>query len=482
MIKKILILLIILLLGTSAFGQYVAPNENTVIVCGGLGTMANAAQLNGGGATKAAWDAGSPSDFINTNGGPITNDTGVTYDHTGNGEGERHLSKAGLGTGVTVGTLAYVSGTNITAGIYEITGVPDGDAILCANIVASDDNADSVVNVGGAIDTLQNVFDEVANNAALFSRYIYINGIVSDADGTIPVGVAIDIDVNVGTTTTMVIVVGYNVTLTAESQVVLQATADINAILSFSKAAGLYWLIRSIDFDAAGAGKANYCVLGVSSMDDYVALEDCIFRGAVDQSAISMLGDNWSVYNSDISGSGGGFVSGGTDGINSHVVGCSIHDNTGDGIHIEASGSQIINNIVYDNTGVGINLTTQITNTVVMGNTCYINDGDNMRIPADAYYGIVINNVCVGSTGGYGFNLNSHPSLEHIIFGYNLSAGNSSGHTDVSGTFANLGIGGNIASAQSADAIFETITDGSEDFTPETGSDLIDNALDAGTN
>ncbi len=479
MIKKIALILII---STSSLAQYVAPNEDTVIVCGGLGTMADAAQLNGGGATKAVWDAGSPSDFIDTNGGPKQADTGCTYDHTGNGEGERHITKAAsnIGNGVTVGTLAYVSGTNITAGIYEITAVIDNDTVLVANIVASGDNADTVINVGGAIDTIQNVFDEVANNAALFSRYIYINGIVSDADGTIPVGVIIDIDVNVGSTTTMVIVVGYNVTLTAKSQVVLEATADINAIFDFGKAADLYWLIRSIDFNAAGAGKANYCVYSNSATDDYVTFESCIFRNAVDNEAIHLEGDNWSVYNSEIYGSGGGFITGPTDGTNSEVVGCSIHDNAGAGIHLEQTVSMVINNLVYDNTGIGIYA--RVGPFTIIGNTCYVNDGDNFSLPASSFYSAVINNVAVGSTGGYGFNLNSHASLEQITFGYNLSAGNSSGHTDVSGTFANLGIGGNIASAQAASAIFTTVTDGSEDFTPKTGSDLIDNALDAGTN
>lgn len=457
---------------------YAAPNEDTVVVCGGLGTMANAAELNGGGATKVVWDAGSPSDFINTNGGPKrTASCAFTT-------ASKNLNGTDIGNGVTVGTLCYVStgdGAHITAGIYEITTVTDNDNIVCAQIDDDGTNDTGVtVNVGGAIDTLQHVFDNPVNDAALFSRYIYINGIVNDADGTIPVGLAIDIDVNVGSTTTMVIVVGYNSTLTAESQVVLEATADINAIFSTSKAANLYWLIRSIDFNAAGANKANYCVVGTNSNDDYVAFEDCVFRNAVDQSAISMQGDLWTVVNSEIYGSGGGFITGDTDGSQSGVVGCSIHDNAGDGIKIETSQAVIINNLVYDNTGNGIELTTGLSQ-IIMGNTCYINDGDNINLGAAVYRSIVINNVCVGSTGGYGFNLNSRASLEYIMFGYNLSAGNNSGDTDISGTFANLGIGGNIASAQAAADIFTTVTDGSEDFTPKAGSDLINNALDAGT-
>ena len=109
---------------------------------------------------------------------------------------------------------------------------------------------------------------------------------MSDADGTIPVGVAIDIDVNAGTTTTMVVVVGYNVTLTAESQVVLEGTADIAALFSVSLASDLRWLIRILDFDAGGANMANRCVSGTNPAGDYVIFEDCIIRDAVDVEAI----------------------------------------------------------------------------------------------------------------------------------------------------------------------------------------------------
>lgn len=465
---------------------YGAPNEATVVVCGGLGTMANAAELNGGGATKAAWDANSPSDFINTNGGPKrTASCAFTT-------ASKNLNGTDIGNGVTAGTLCYVStgdGTHITAGIYEITTVTDNDNIICAQIDDDGTNDTGVtVNVGGAIDTIQHTFDNPVNDGSSYNRYIYINGIVNDADGTIPVATAIDVDVNVGSATTHVIVVGYNATLAAKSQVVLEGTADINALVAFAKSADLFWNFQSIDFDAGGANKANHCAYTSTTTDDYVTFENCIFRDAVDQAGIWTGADFWTIINCEMYGSGsggaedGGFITDASDGSNCGVIGCSIHDNNGDGVLIQQPGAIIINNIIYDNTGVGIYLLAQGNRMIVMGNTCYINDGDNINISAGTRYSMVINNVCVGSTGGYGFNLNSHACLEHLLFGYNLSAGNSSGHTDVSGTFADLGIGGNVASAQAAATLFTTVTDGSEDFTPkDSSSDLYQSALDAGT-
>lgn len=116
---------------------YAAPAKDTVTICGGLGTMADAINLNGGGATKAAWDAGSPSDFINTNGGPITSCVDASF-----ATATKVFTSAGIGTGVTVGTLVQIfggDGSHVTAGIYEVTAQTN-DTITCANV--DDDGSD----------------------------------------------------------------------------------------------------------------------------------------------------------------------------------------------------------------------------------------------------------------------------------------------------------------------------------------------------
>lgn len=446
--------------------------KDTVIAVGGLGTQADRAENNGGGATKTAWDSGVPADFIDTNGGPKSADTAISYDHAG-GTPDRKFSKAGIGANVTVGTLAYVSGTNITTGIYEITSIAGDDSwVACADIIATGDNADSIMNIGGAIDSLQNALD--GQDAATQNRFIYYN--ISSVTLTVP----IDIDVYGGSAATRIIVKGYNADLTAITQVTITTNSDINTLLNFSLGTGLFICFYNFIFDAGGVNKANYCAYGVGPSDDWVTFINCLFDDAEDGAAVFINGDNWAVLNCELKESGGGFITGGTDGVDSRVIGCSIHDNTGDGIKILQERAVILNNIIYDNTGVGINLATVPISHVVMGNTLYANDGDNLSIVAGGYYCQILNNVSVGSTGGYGFNLNGN-SPDAVGFGYNLSAGNSSGHTDVSGTFADLGIGSNIASAQAAADIFTDVTDGAEDFTPKAGSDLIDNALDAGT-
>ncbi len=437
--------------------------KDTFVAVGGLGTQADAALTNGGGATKTAWEAGTPSNFIAANGGPITADTTITYTNS-----TTTFSKTGIGTGVTVGTLAFVSGTNITTGIYEVTGQTN-DTVVMANIVASGDNTDSVVNVGGAISTLQRALDD--NDAATQNRHIWYN--VSSITITAP----IDIDTFGGSSTTNVIVEGYNSTLTVEAQVTITTNSDISTLLNFALTGDIYGIFRNLILDANGAGNANQCVLSFGASDDRVIFENCLLENAVDIAAVTINGDFWSFLKCEIKESGGGIICGGTDCTFLTVIGCSIHDNSGEGIHAQQTFTNIIGSLIYDNAGDGINCSGSCIDPVIIGNTVHGNTGDGISALATSDNAFIMNNACVGNTSGFGFNLNG-ASPYKVSLGFNLSAGNSSGDIDA-GTFATAGIGSNQDSAQAAADIFVSVTDGAEDFTPKTGSDLINNGLDA---
>lgn len=150
---------------------YLPPNEDTVHFVGGIGTKADRDQYNGGGCTQAAWDSsGELSDFMGTNGGPKTSAVNATYTNS-----TKTVTATGIGNGVTVGTLAYLSGTNITTGVYEITAVTDNDNVVFGDIDASGDNTDTTINVGGALDNLQNALDNSSTKADSQNRVIYTN-------------------------------------------------------------------------------------------------------------------------------------------------------------------------------------------------------------------------------------------------------------------------------------------------------------------
>lgn len=91
--------------------------------------------------------------------GPLISATGVTYDDSG-GAQDNYFSQTDIGVGVVAGMQAYVTGTNITTGFYQVTIVTDDDNIKIA-VTATDDNTDSTVQIAPSMwaDTI--TLDEV---------------------------------------------------------------------------------------------------------------------------------------------------------------------------------------------------------------------------------------------------------------------------------------------------------------------------------
>lgn len=180
---------------------YNPPNKDTVHFVGGVGTKADRNQNNGGGCTKTAWDgSGSLSEFMGTNGGPKTSAVNATYTNS-----TKTVTATGIGNGVTVGTLAYVSGTNITSGVYEVTVVTDNDNVVLNDIDATGDNTDTTINVGGALDTLQNAVDNNSTKAGNYNRTVYTN-----LDETLTAAVDFDAGSGSSVSNTWKRVIGFN--------------------------------------------------------------------------------------------------------------------------------------------------------------------------------------------------------------------------------------------------------------------------------
>lgn len=476
--NKTISVILSLLICVSVFGVYTAPNEDTIVAVGGLGTQANNAQLNGGGATKAAWNAGSPSDFINTNGGPKrTASCAFTT-------ASKNLNGTDIGNGVTVGTLCFVStgdGAHITAGVYEITTVTDNDNIVCAQI--DDDGTNDInvtVNVGGAIDTLQNVFDNTVNNGASFNRYIYYNGNET-------VSATVDIDAFSGSITTRIFLIGYNATLAAEELEAITTTTDLsgngNGLIKFDGTQD-YFEFWSIDFNGGGkdATRAVYCVEDAGAGSLYVVYEDCKFHGAVSHGVHQNSNEHYYINCEFYLNGGTGLTEEANRGIDNRFYVCSFHDNDSHGMLIHGSRNFVSGCLFYDNgkdgTGHGLSLNTGGDVVVIVGNTSFGNATDGFDISALADRNVIVNNAAIGN-GANGYDFNGQSIRNTSFFGYNLAGANTTAHYSegADNTFAAFRHGNNVASAQTADQLLETITDGSEDLTPETGSDLIDAGL-----
>ena len=142
--------------------------EKSVFFVGGTGTKAGNA--NAGGCTKAWYDANftTVTDIMGSNGAPLVAATSCTYTHS-----SKRISKAGAFTNAEAGMVAYLAGTNITTGRYKITAKVDNDTVEVSGIVATGDNTDTTINIGGAFDTLQNACDNT--DASSFDVTIHTN-------------------------------------------------------------------------------------------------------------------------------------------------------------------------------------------------------------------------------------------------------------------------------------------------------------------
>lgn len=141
------------------------------------------------------------------------------------------------------------------------------------------------------------------------------------------------------------------------------------------------------------------------------------------------------------------------------MTGGSAHDNTTHGIRSGGDDSQCaIHSVrVYDNGSDGIN--TLAADAIIRDCTVYGNGGDGVDIDGS---NTTIFDTSSAGNGGYGFN-----GVTNLAFGgfdNNHTNGNTSGAGD-----STLPGDNNVT----GDPKFTSVTDGSEDFTPLSGSPLI---------
>ncbi len=299
-----------------------------MLLLGGFACASNMGAVVGGSSADVGNGIFYNSDLITAaqnvgaNGAVIKADTGVTYDHTGNGNGERNFAKAGVGTGAIVGMYALITGTNITSGYYEITGVDGADAwVNCANITATDDNADSTLDIGGACPiigggatvgnyALQEVFDDALNSTAANNVETYMTG-----NATIPADIAKD--AGGGTASTVWHLYGCNssyVRITPTRSAIGGGKAngllDTSGMPTLTLAAGVEF-VNSVDythFDGIyfTGNTATNPMFGTIA-GDYQMLSNCVFANSNNTGGATVIRtDNFGrIFNCDFLATGG---------------------------------------------------------------------------------------------------------------------------------------------------------------------------------
>jgi len=142
---------------------------------GGRGDGSSAASANGGGCTVECWRNVINADItklMTSTGGPIADATACSYQHS-----STRVTKTGEFDDVETGMTAYMTGTNLLTGRYDITDVdPGGDWVEVGEIFSWGDNTDTTISIGGAIDTLSNCFAAMPPAAAnCGNQYLFTN-------------------------------------------------------------------------------------------------------------------------------------------------------------------------------------------------------------------------------------------------------------------------------------------------------------------
>lgn len=495
-------LILMLLMCSVGRGAYVAPNAATTHwAYSGTGIWVGADRQNGGGCTTATWDPTSLTDHFSANGGPTSlpatfSGSATSLTISDNGSGKVRLTDPGAnGTwfaSCNTGSLALVLFSGVyDEGVYQVT-VIDADSIDLPDLafIAGANTADT--NVGGIyyssaplvpFETIQDILDspEIATTGTN-ERVILI-----DAGGNITIPATIAVDTNTGVADAHIVVKGVNTVWVVDgTQPVITTGVELaNGLLEFFNTVD-YTEWHNIDFNGGGkdATKAAYCVNNETGEQSshYHLFQNCIFRGA-SKDGIFISSFRWTLVRCEAKLNGeNGIWNRLSDSVS--IISCHVHDNDEHGIEVQGPRCLLDSNKVYDNgkdgSFTGIAIQSNGSFAVIRSNTCFNNTSSGFFISALAC--VVYNNTSVGNVWGYDLNGKTQQQLD--FFGYNHSFDNSSGHVediDGSGTditndveFQTFRHGNN----RTGDPKFTSVVDGSEDFIPLSGSDLIGNGLD----
>lgn len=356
-------------------------------------------------------------------------------------------SSTGGFTAAMVGNLIYIaSGTNFTAGYYEITAYTDINTVtLDRDATDSSNGSSGVGKVGGASTDLSGVA-----TAMIGSNQVYIKYGTYDATVSVPSGSNLSHPISY---------IGYKTTRGDNPKGLDRPTIDRDSASGdvFYNNASTYVLVANLKvINVGGTSLAfNFSSNGGWCVIKNVHIDSC-YRGIGNNGAATMIGVEISnCTNYAVNGRIG------------WVIGCYIHDNAA-GIYESGGTTYKINSIISDNAGgISTYAYTSLINCVISNNTGASTDGLSGTLTFRGTE-MILNSIASGN-GRYGFNIgNGYITLEN--FDFNCHYGN--------GTQGLI----RCPITENEVTINPSFTDASNgDFTLQTGSPCLDVGLDAGT-
>jgi len=285
------------------------------------------------------------------------------------------------------------------------------------------------------------------------------------ATGAYAYGSPIDFDTNSGTQSQPIVFRGRDATNAADAQVTLGSSAGGNAIDINSRS----WLLfrKLTVVESVGAARCWFIDKG-----DGIVLVGCKGTGGSDGVRNdSSAYDNKLIDCEMYGNTRGAYVS---SLASLAILGGSYHDNSGNGIYANNASVTVTFAQVYDNGGDGIAIAgADSGHRVIQNCTINGNDGDGVQLAndLDLYFPVLLSNS-VTRNGGYA--VNGAAAVQVVAAGnFWPSAGDDA---NTSGALNNVTLTAGDALAANlttGSALYTSVADGAEDFTPQSGSDLL---------
>ncbi len=419
----------------------------TYFIIGGTGIGAGFPTLAGGAADDSvAWvDAqgsdGSPLESHTAGWGASVSDSGGSVRITGsNGD----LSAAVVGV-----YAACIFDATYSNGRYKITAIDSTNgAYIEIDLTFAGTTMVDQCYVGGALGgggnpeyvttDIQAVLDlavagdtiKVACNQSSVTTYL--------------VDTQLDIDQNSGSLNSPITITGVDnidgTVLTPTSKwPIIFAVASIASMVEINTKH--YWEFQYVDFDG-DTDQANTCLNVRPASGTGCNLYNIRARnsaGAAGVKGVNWIGGSCSIINCEIDG----HVSTGLQaGVNTHVLGCSIHDNGANGVNI-GNENVLEHSLIYANTADGINAFGSVDKWTVANCTIDNNGSDGIAFP-DGSENNRVYNCCITNSGAYGFAFSDASGyLQQLVISNCLWYGNTTDDLN-HGSLATLGQGGHI--------------------------------------
>jgi len=296
-------------------------------------------------------------------------------------------------TAADIGNVVQMlTGTNVTAGFYNITAQTSTTWTVNGNVVTSGTTTNATGNMGGALATLTKL-----SGAMLASNKAYGTGnFISTATTTFAQAVA-----NTSAAAPPTRLIGYGSTRGDTTH--LTVTLSTNTGLTGLKATGNAFFFEQCDVNGSSLGTSSGITTFTSGFVIRCKVTNCTTAGitlGTSASAVECEATGNSGANGAITGSGN------TTGL---VTRCFVHDNTSLGINL-GSGFACTYNIVCNNSGASSDGIFFSSVTSILNNTVHNNGRDGLR-GATSQLGMTIRNNLLTSNGGFGLNLDNAAAL-----------------------------------------------------------------------